>query len=117
MSLEKFVDVVAEATDRRRFLKKLGIATLTVTAGALATTRSASAAPICCNLCHPNGGTSCSGCACRWSWQCCHVVGGSGILYECGECFDTTGCSGCCTGSSCNHVKCSWYRSLNQFCL
>jgi hypothetical protein len=117
MSLEKFVDTIAEVTDRRRFLKKLGVATLGVTAGALGYSAPASAAPFCCNLCYPSGaGSSCSGCACRWSWQCCHRVGVSGLLYECGECFSSTSCPGCCQ-RTCDHVKCSWYRSLNTYCV
>jgi hypothetical protein len=117
MSLEKFVDAVAEVTDRRRFLRKLGVATLGITAGALGTAGTATGAPLCCNLCFPgSAGSSCSGCACRWSWTCCYRVGVSGILYECGECFSSTTCTGCCK-RSCDHVTCSWYRSLNQYCV
>lgn len=118
MSLEKLVDVVAEVTDRRRFLKKAGVATLGATAGALGfSTSTATAAPLCCQLCFPgSAGSSCSGCSCRWSWTCCYRNGVSGILYECGECFSSTTCTGCCK-RSCDHVTCSWYRSLNQYCV
>ena len=103
MSLEQLVERLADATDRRSFLKRLSAATLGFTFGALGLAEVAHAAH-CCQLCKP-ASSSCSGCACTWCWNCCD----NNVSYwRCCECFNPGGC--CCRG--CYGAKCSYVTSL-----
>lgn len=88
-----------EASSRRSFLGmagKIGAALAAIIAGlANATPAEATWYVGCCGLAY-NNSCPCRGCckSCNreWAWYC---VTSSGQAWECGECYATSGCSGC----------------------
>jgi hypothetical protein len=99
MSVEDLANEVGKKTDRRVFLRRLGITTLGVVAGGLGLASSAKALTDykCCNLCQPVSG-SCTNCSCgTWCWQCYYCQ--TGEYLNCCECYRSPGC-GCDTACS-----------------
>jgi hypothetical protein len=98
---DKLVILLAEAIDRRSFLRRAGATALGVVAALLGVPMVALAYyPYgCCNLCQPRS-QSCSNCACTWCWTCIY---GSHQM-QCCECHrDPDYC-----GSGCSNVICSY---------
>ncbi|SRR6266550_4944911 len=108
MSTHRLYELAAEITSRRRFLGKVGAATL-ASVGAvigLPTTALATFSYACCNLCKQAGPASCSGCS--WCWTC---VEGT-HTYQCCECHSPSNpCD-----ASCNNVINSWYTQISGCC-
>jgi hypothetical protein len=97
MSAEKLAEAVAEATDRRRFLRKAGVATLAVVTGALGLAKPAYALVHyhCCWLCKTpcNSCATCVGGGCTWCWPCCE----NHTNWACCECHaSSSDCSSAC---------------------
>lgn len=111
MSLEKLAISFGEHVDRRRFLRRGGVATLTAVGamfGMKTGTATAGGTGLqnieCCNLCFPDSG-SCSNCVSVWCWNCCvrsQCVTGQRI--HCCECYSIPNGSGNCTGAICSYL-------------
>jgi hypothetical protein len=105
MSVEKLAETVGEVADRRRFLARLGGATLGLLglaglapgrASALVTTHG-------CDLCTSPGGCS-PELVCAWCWLGrCHNHGGTNLKHKCCEGYRGSRCDGACP------VSCSYY--------
>ena len=105
MSMEGLAERIGELADRRRFLRKVGAASL----GALgfsvfAETAKANYVFGCCNLCNAPLSNCATAAACSWCWNCCS---GPRTLLR------------CCEGYSAGHVCdgncpafCSYYINL-----
>jgi hypothetical protein len=113
MSLEELADNLGETTSRKRFLRKIGAATLGVTVGAMGLSSRAYATDCpttgyqCCNLCKSPSG-SCSNCSCgTWCWECCGNCL-TGEKWRCCECYRTPECN-CCSA-------CSWAYIYDYSC-
>ena len=103
MSVEGLVEKIGEATDRRRFLRRVGAASL----GALGFSVFAEPAKAynfaCCALCTAPSSSCKSSSACSWCWICCT---NSNAMFRCCEGYPAgAGCSGCVSA-------CSWYDAL-----
>jgi hypothetical protein len=109
MSLERLVDSVEEAADRRRFLKKFSFAALGVVTASLGLPGRAKALVNyqCCELCqYPSG--SCTDCTCgTWCWTCCGNCL-TGERWKCCECYRAPSC-GC-------DAACSWAYIYDYSC-
>jgi hypothetical protein len=104
MSVEGLVERIGEAADRRRFLRKVGVASL----GALGFSVFAESAQAydfaCCHLCNAPSGSCQGSVACSWCWNCCS---GPRALFRCCEGYAAgAGCSGSCPAT------CSYYINL-----
>jgi len=104
MSVEGLVGKIGEATDRRRFLRKVGAASL----GALGFSVFAEPAEAydfaCCHLCNAPSDSCASQAVCSWCWNCC---AGPRALFRC--------CEGYSAGQSCSGgcpAYCSYYINL-----
>lgn len=109
MSTDRIYELVAEMTNRRRFLGKLGAAALSSFGIVLGLSTNAFACCYdyaCCHLCQPAGPPGCDGPGghCTWCWTC--VQGG--CTYQCCECHVI---APPCT-ANCVAVTNSWYTNL-----
>ncbi len=95
MLVDRLLTTIGERADRGTLLKRLGIASLGVTFGALGLSDPAHAYA-CCTLCHEP--SSCIGCSCIWCWTCCND-GAQQQYVRCCECYGTTSCIGDCFGA------------------
>ena len=114
MTLE-MIEKIAKKTDRRRFLTRVGGASLAATAGALGVgveTASASCFQHGCNLCDPCTPSCPSNVTCSWCWVgFCHINPGGTYRHRqhCCEGFaNSSGCGADCDGS----WKCSYYGGV-----
>lgn len=95
MSFERLVERMGEQADRSGFLKRVGVAALGVTFGALGLSEPAHAYG-CCNLCFAP--STCASCGCVWCWTCCNT--GEPLQYvRCCECYGQSPCFGDCFGA------------------
>lgn len=109
MSLETLTERVGEVTDRRRFLRRVGVGGLAVVLGFLGITPEARALVYykCCELCRSPGGCSRDP-ICIWCWDCCH----NGYKWRCCEYFSASWpCN-----RSCTNVYCSTATDLGSRC-
>jgi hypothetical protein len=103
MNEDEIVKALTRSVNRRRFVKKLGVASLVGVGTMFGFVPKAFAlcSYACCNLCFCPNGNGCSGCACTWCWSC---TDSNNRTWRCCECHTQT--SDC--GDDCNNVNCSW---------
>lgn len=109
MAVDELLRRVGETVERRRFLTKIGAATLGATYTVLGLPAPAHATHLecrrCCCLCHAPT-TGCCGSQlpfCIWSWTCC-TSGGN--RYRCSEIYCGGGdCDSLCDGVHCSHIE------------
>jgi hypothetical protein len=97
------VQRVASLTSRRKFLSRVGVATLSAASVVLALPQPAAATVTvkCCNLCI-NPSDPCPNYVCTWSWTCCY----GGRKYRCIEYNRyVSNCTSSCTGVRCSRIR------------
>ncbi len=105
---DKLMTGLKDVATRRGFLGRSAAAAAALVAGVFGLSTPAQAlVPFgCCTLCVSS--STCSGCACTWSWVCC-VGTAQCPCYSCKECYRPgNACNGSCTG-----VYCSTGKKLN----
>lgn len=125
MAVDELVRRVGETVERRKFLTRVGAATLGVTYAVLGLPQPAQATHLvcrkCCCLCHEPGSGSCCGAQlpfCIWSWTCC---GSAGNKYRCSEVYCSSGdCDSDCSGVHCSFMdflgSCGPLDKCNSHC-
>lgn len=101
---EKLLESLEQAADRRSFLGRTAAAAAALVVGVLGLSTPAQAVPVqCCSLCFSP--STCSNCACWWSWVCC-VGTAQCPCYSCKECFNPGyACAYTCTGVKCSSIQ------------
>ena len=102
MSMEGLAEKIGELADRRRFLRKVGAASL----GALGFSVFAESAKAlyqfgCCTLCNAPSDTCQGSVACSWCWNCCS---NPRLLLRCCEGYAAgVACNGSCPAAQCSY--------------
>ncbi len=104
---DKLMSGLKDVATRRGFIGRSAAAAAALVAGVFGLSNTAEAVTFgCCNLCVSS--STCTGCACTWSWVCC-VGTAQCPCYSCKECYRPGfACNGGCTG-----VYCSTGKKLN----
>lgn len=113
MSTDQLVDAIGKQTSRRKFLRRVGVSAMAVSAAVLGLPAEAEATIRykCCNLCK-SPSSSCGSCACVWCWTCCNSLSNF-LKYRCCECHSNT--SAC--GAACaSNVRCSTGTRISGGC-
>jgi len=107
MSTERLIQAIGKLSNRRTFLRRVGIASLASIIGVLGLPSSAQAFDVaCCHLCWDPGQPCPSDTSCSWCGTCCDGIFGN--LFQCCEGY---GPGGACSGG-CFSAVCSWYNYL-----
>ena len=105
MHEDEILTALTRSVSRRRFVKKIGLASVAGVATMFGFSTPKALGGLCslacCNLCFCPNGNGCSGCKCTWCWSCINT---DGRTWRCCECHTAT--SDC--GDDCNNVNCSW---------
>lgn len=107
MAADELVQRLGEAVGRRKFLAKLGAASIGAAfmVVGLPDPAAATVRVRCCNLCRSPSSSCCGGSIyCVWSWTCCYTA--TRVRYRCSEyyCGGSGDCDADCTGVDCSRI-------------